>query len=125
MLFKKKSSAKKPVAPQLKEYTFSQAPGYKGFKKCHLVVYGKAPFPKRKPSLDDKPIVFKQKKNWDEYCWEVYLGTKQIGALYEKAAEPFNEDNVDAVYLRYDEEIVNDDKHFRPHLYIHYKETKE
>jgi len=118
--FKKKVAEKPQV--QLKEFSFVQAPGFKGFKKCSLTVHGVAPFPDNTPIIKGVPILFKQYISNGDLSWSVYLGTTKIGALFDEAAIPFNNNMVDAVYLKYEEEIVNREKRLRPRLFIHYKE---
>jgi hypothetical protein len=118
---KRKETPKKTAAAPLKEYSFTQSEHFKGFKKCSLTVYGIAEFLDKVPVTEGKQIKFKEVRSIQGSSWKVYLGSKHIGSLFDSAAQPFNDDKVDAVYLKYDNEIVNGEERIRPHLFIHFK----
>ena len=113
---------RKKNVPQLKEYSFTQSKGFKGFKRCNIVVHGVAEYPKTEPETKDKAITFKQYISNGDSSYKVFLESTHIGSVFDDSAELFDKEMVDAVYIKYETEIANGEERLRPRLFVHYKE---
>ena len=121
-LFGKKKETPK-VAPQLKVLSFPMANGFRGFKKVDLAVHGVAEFPKQRLETKGQTVVLQQYvTDLRQFGWKVYLNNTHIGTIFEKGVDALNKDMVDAVYIKYETEIVNGVERWRPRMFVHYKE---
>lgn len=113
---------RKKKVSEKKEYSFIQSKGFRGFKRCNMVVHGVAEYPKTEPETKDKQITFRQVDS----SWKVFLESTHIGSLFDESAELFNNDQVDAVYIKYETETVvgidSSEDRIRPRLFVHIKE---
>lgn len=109
---------RKKKVSEKKEYSFIQSKGFRGFKRCNMVVHGVAEYPKTEPETKDKQITFRQVDS----SWKVFLESTHIGSLFDESAELFNNDQVDAVYIKYETEVANGEERIRPRLFVHIKE---
>ena len=109
---------RKKKVSEMKEYSFTQSKSFRGFKRCNIVVHGVAEYPKTEPEVKDKTITFKQVDS----SWKVFLESTHIGSLFDESAELFNNDKVDAVYIKYETEVANGEERIRPRLFVHIKE---
>lgn len=118
---------KKKKVLEMKEYSFTQSKSFRGFKRCNMVVHGVAEYPKTEPETKDKQITFKQQINeFGESSYKVFLESTHIGSLFSESAELFNNNQVDAVYIKYETETVvgidSSEDRIRPRLFVHIKE---
>ena len=104
----------KPKQTPLKRYSFAQAPGFKGFKKFHIVVYGDAESERNNVLLKDskmegRTITFLEGKaeTYKEPFWLVYVDEKKIGSVFnpEQVAQISNQ-AFDAVYIKFESKNV-------------------
>lgn len=109
---------RKKKVSEKKEYSFIQSKGFRGFKRCNMVVNGVAEYPKTEPETKDKQITFRQVDS----SWKVFLESTHIGSLFDESAGLFNNDQVDAVYIKYETEVANGEERIRPRLFVHIKE---